>query len=198
MCSPFAHTLAGYAIIALAEPQVTFDLRSNWKAMGAGLVFGCMPDADFLVAYYTNIPALQHHYFSHSIPFVFVIGIITFLLLKPLIRSRALKWTILLTAAYASHLLLDYFTYDGSMPIGIPLYWPFTDKHYVAPFEIFLSIHRGGMETLFGAHNFLAVFREALIFIPIALIVYFHGRNRSRQPISATKFNAMPPRREDS
>jgi hypothetical protein len=83
-----------------------------------------------------------------------------------------------LTAVYGTHLLLDYFTHDGSRPIGIPLFWPFTQEHLIAPVEIFASIHRGGMETLFGPHNLGALLREALILVPLALAAYLKSQRK--------------------
>ena len=178
MPTPFAHGLAGYAVLILAEPKLAQDLRGNLKAMGAGFFLGTLADADFLVAYYSSHPVLQHHYFSHSIPFAFLIGAVSYLILKALKQQRALRTAMILTAVYGTHLLLDYFTHDGSRPIGIPLFWPFSHEHLKAPFEIFMSIHRGGMETLFGPHNFLALFREALILTPLALAAYWKSKRK--------------------
>src|SRR5687768_3399861 len=113
MCTPFAHALAGYAVIVLGEPELAATPRTNLQALGTGFVFGNLADADFLVAYYTNHPALQHHYFSHSIPFGLLIGVLVFLFLKALRMSRVRKLTLILSAAFGTHLLLDYFTGDG-------------------------------------------------------------------------------------
>ena len=176
MCTPFAHGLAGYSVLVLGEPRLAADFRSNLRAMGAGFVFGSMADADFLVAYYTKIPELQHHFFSHSIFFTLAIGAVTYLLLRALIHTGVFRTALLLMAAYGSHLLLDYFTHDGSPPIGIPLLWPITDTHFVAPVELFLSIHRGSLQALLGPHNFTALFREALILGPVAALVYYRAR----------------------
>jgi inner membrane protein len=178
MPTPLAHGLAGYAVLILAEPRLAADLRGNLKALGAGIVFGTLADADFLVAYYSSNPVLQHHYFSHSIPFAFLIGAISYLVIRALKKTQALRTALVLTAVYGTHLLLDYFTHDGSSPIGIPLFWPFTHKHLVAPVEIFASIHRGAMETLFGRHNFGALFREALILTPLALAAYLKSQKK--------------------
>ena len=172
MCTPLAHGLAGYTVLVLGEPRLATPFRNNLRAMGAGFVFGSMADADFLVAYYTKIPALQHHFFTHSIAFTLAIGVVTYLLLRALINTGVFRTALLLTAAYGTHLLLDYFTHDGSPPIGIPLFWPFTDRHFVAPMEFFLSIHRGSMQALFGSHNFIALFREMLILGPLAVLAY--------------------------
>lgn len=180
MPTPIAHGLAGYAVLVLAEPRLAKDLRGNLKALGAGIFFGTLADADFLVAYYSSNPVLQHHYFSHSIAFALLVGAVSYLALKSLSRSQALRTALVLTAAYGTHLLLDYFTHDGSRPIGIPLFWPITHRHLIAPVEIFASIHRGGMEVLFGAHNFGALLREALILAPLALAAYLKSRSAER------------------
>ncbi len=181
MPTPFAHGLAGYTVLILADPGLAKDLRGNLKAMGAGFFFGTLADADFLVAYYSSHPVLQHHYFTHTIPFTFLIGAIAYLVLKALKQSRPLRTAAILTAVYGTHLLLDYFTHDGSRPIGIPLFWPVSHEHLKAPVEIFLSIHRGEMEKLFGAHNFQALFREAMILGPLALLVYWRAGLRARR-----------------
>ena len=187
MCTPFAHGLAGYSLLVLGEPQLASGFRSNVKALGAGFFFGSMADADFLVAYFTKNPVLQHHFFTHSIPFTMILGVLFYLFLRGLnvtrvvSRPSVMHLAIILTVAYATHLLLDYFTHDGSPPIGIPLLWPFSNKHFVAPVEIFLSIHRGSMEALFGLHNFQALFREALVLGPIALAAYFNAKAKRRK-----------------
>jgi len=176
MPSPLAHGFAGYAILMLAEPRMASNLRSNLKAMGTGIFFGGLADADFFVAYFTKNPVLQHHYFSHSIPFALLIGLIAYPIVKWVLRiNRPFRMSLILTAIYGSHLLLDYFTHDGSEPIGIPLLWPFTHQHFKAPLEIFMSIHRGSMEHLFGPHNTEAIIREFFITAPLALAAYLYA-----------------------
>ena len=185
MPTPFAHGLAGYAVLILAEPKLASDFRGNLKAMAAGFFFGSLADVDFFIAYYSKHPVLQHHYFTHSIFFALLIGLAMYLVLRALRKSRALRTAIVLTAVYGTHLLLDYFTYDGSQPIGIPLLWPFSHKHFIAPVEFFLSIHRGSMEVLFGAHNFRALLRETLILGPLAVVAYWKAAKKSGADVSS-------------
>jgi hypothetical protein len=179
MPSPLAHGFAGYALLMLAEPRMASDMRSNLKALGTGIFFGGLADADFFVAYFTKNPVLQHHYFSHSIPFALLIGLLVYPIVKWVLKiNRPFRMSVILTAIYGSHLFLDYFTQDGSKPIGIPLLWPFSHQHFKAPVEIFMSIHRGGMENLFGAHNMEAIIREFFITAPIALASYLYARQK--------------------
>jgi inner membrane protein len=177
MPTPIAHGLAGYAFLIFAEPKLASDFRGNLKAMGTGFFFGSLADADFFVAYYSKHPVLQHHYFTHSIFFALLIGLTMYLVLRALRKSHPLRTAMILTAVYGTHLLLDYFTNDGSRPIGIPLLWPLSHKHFIAPVEFFLSIHRGSMDVLFGPHNFKALLREILILGPFAVAAYWRGRN---------------------
>jgi membrane-bound metal-dependent hydrolase YbcI (DUF457 family) len=184
MPSPLAHGFAGYAVLVLAEPRMASNMRSNLKALGTGFFFGGLADADFFVAYFTKNPVLQHHFLSHSIPFALLIGVLTYPFVRWVLKiKRAFRMSLILTAVYSSHLLLDYFTHDGSKPIGIPLLWPFTRKHFMAPLEIFMSIHRGGLEALFGAHNIEALIREFFIMGPLALAAYLYARKRISQQV---------------
>ncbi len=73
------------------------------------------------------------------------------------------KFALLIGAAYSSHLLLDYFADDGSKPYGIPLLWPFTNQHFIAPFNLFYSIHRGEFSDIFSMHNFVGVLIEIAV-----------------------------------
>jgi len=175
MPSPIAHGFAGYALMVLSEPHVASNLRGNLIALGAGVLVGSMADADFLIAHFTDNPVWQHHYFSHSIPFTLLIGLLAYPFVRWVLKlKKPFRMTSIVTAIYASHLLLDYFTHDGSRPIGIPLLWPLTDRHFLAPVEIFMSINRGSMSILFGAHNIEALIREALIMGPLALAAYLY------------------------
>ncbi|MFQ5584838.1 MAG: hypothetical protein ACE5GL_10420, partial [Calditrichia bacterium] len=41
---------------------------------------------------------------------------------------------------YLSHLVLDYFSYDGRPPIGIPIFWPLSNEYFMFPNPIFPGI----------------------------------------------------------
>jgi membrane-bound metal-dependent hydrolase YbcI (DUF457 family) len=176
MASPIGHGLAGYALFIFSEPRLATNFRDHLKAAAAGFFFGSLADADFLVDYFTNNPVLEHHYFTHSISFNLLLGVLIFIVLKAFLRSGALRLALILTGVYATHLFVDYFTHDGSPPIGIPLLWPFTHRHFIAPVDIFLSIHRGSIEALFGPHNMYALLREIVILGPLAAAAFFYSR----------------------
>jgi hypothetical protein len=180
MPSPVAHGFAGYALMVLSEPGLASTMRGNCIAIAAGTFFGGLADADFFVAHFTAIPQLQHHYFSHSIPFTLLIGIFVYPFLRWILKLRdPFRLSAILTMIYGSHLVLDYFTHDGSRPIGIPLFWPFSAHHFMAPIEIFMSIHRGTLAILFGPHNFEALIREIWIMAPLAIAAFLYAKQKS-------------------
>jgi len=179
MPSPIAHGLAGYALMVLSEPGMAATLRGNCIALAIGTFFGSLADADFAIAHFADRPELQHHYFTHSIPFALLIGFVVYPIIRWILKlENPLRWSGLIALIYGSHLFLDYFTHDGSRPIGIPLLWPFTSKHFMAPIEIFMSIHRGSMDTLIGPHNVEAIIQEACIMAPLAVAAFLYARQK--------------------
>lgn len=176
MPTPIGHALGAYAAMVALEPGLISDRRKASVTAGAAFVIGSLADADFLVAYFTRAEFLHHHYFSHSIPFALGLAALTFLICKILRINRPEKIAALVAAGYGSHLVLDYFAHDGSFPYGIPLLWPFTDKHFIAPVEIFLSIQRGAFEKLLGLHNLAAIGIEIAVLLPLAVVAHIRAK----------------------
>jgi hypothetical protein len=63
--------------------------------------------------------------------------------------------------------------------------WPITDSYYISPISAFLDIHRDSISesfitSLFNLHNFLAIFVEFIIFLPLVVIVTLIKRKRKR------------------
>jgi len=176
MATPVGHTLGAYATIVLLKPQSVSDRSRNLIALGLAFIFGNLADTDFLVAYFTDQTFLNHHYFSHSIPFAILVTAFCFLILKATRRPQSFREALVLGAAYGSHLLIDYFTDDGSPPFGIPLLWPFTDHHFMSPVLLFPSIHRGNLYDLLSLHNLKAMVLEIAVLGPPALLAVLIAR----------------------
>ncbi len=178
MASPIGHALGAYATIVLLKPQSVSDGNRNRITLGLAFIFGNLADTDFLVAHFTDQTFLNHHYFSHSIPFAVLVAALCFLVLKALRHPQSLRESLVLGAAYGSHLLIDYFTDDGSPPFGIPLLWPFSNHHFMSPVLLFPSIHRGNFHDLFSLHNLKAMFLEIAVLGPPALLAWVRRRPR--------------------
>ncbi|MCI0413522.1 metal-dependent hydrolase [bacterium] len=178
MPSPVGHTLGALAALVAIEPGIMASRYKTNIALGASFVFGSIADADFVVAHFTSLPYLRHHYFSHSIPFAICFTILCWILLKCFNLRNAGRLAGLIGVAYSTHLLLDFFAYDGSRPYGIPLLWPFTDKHFIAPFNLFYSIRRGEFSNIFSMHNLVGVMIEIAVLTPIALLMILRARDK--------------------
>jgi membrane-bound metal-dependent hydrolase YbcI (DUF457 family) len=180
MPSPVGHTIGAFAAMLAVDPTIITNGRRMILSIGTAFVVGTLADADFLIAYFSTAPYLRHHYFSHSIPFAIVFTLFCWLFLKSIRFKNAGRATAVLGAAYSSHLLLDYFADDGSRPYGIPLLWPFSNRHFIAPFDIFLSIHRGEFSDLFSLHNVMAILIEVGVLAPIVLLLFLIANTRMK------------------
>jgi membrane-bound metal-dependent hydrolase YbcI (DUF457 family) len=189
MPSPLAHSLGAYAAIGFANPESVTTPEGRRRTFGIAAIFGCLADVDFLVAQFTRNPVLQHHYFTHSIPFAILVGLISYTILLAMHSNASLKKAGLITLAYMTHLLLDFLTQDGGRPYGIPLLWPFTHQHFVSPVIIFFSIHRGGWNDLFSAHNIIGICIEFLVMFPFAYAAVWRAEHQlKKSQILSSKF----------
>ncbi len=178
MPSPVGHTLGAFSALLALEPNIVSSRYKTNIALGAAFVFGSLADADFVVAHFSTAPYLRHHYFSHSIPFAICFTFLCWIILKCFRFQNAGKFSGLIGAAYSSHLLLDYFAEDGSNPYGIPLLWPFTNRHFIAPFNLFYSIHRGEFTDIFSMHNLVGVLIEIAVMAPITFLLIVVAKRR--------------------
>jgi inner membrane protein len=178
MASPIAHTLGAYAVLVTIEPKLVSSRRLNGIALGTAFVFGNLADTDFVIEQFISSPFWRHHYFSHSVLFGIIVGVVSYMVLKILRRKNAFRDAGLVCAAYCSHLLIDYFTDDGSKPYGIPLFLPFTEQHFISPLPIFYSIHRGELKDLVSMHNLMGVMIELAVMGVIAYLAFFLARMR--------------------
>ena len=178
MPSPVGHTLGALAAMIAIEPSIIMSRYKPIVILGTAFIIGTLADADFLVAHYTTVQYLRHHYFTHSIPFAILFTVVCWIILRLAKFQNPNKGAALLGAAYGSHLFLDYFAHDGSKPYGIPLLWPLTDRHFIAPFDVFFSIHRGEFSDLFSLHNFFAILIESAVLAPIVVLMFLLANSR--------------------
>ncbi|HEY4491405.1 MAG TPA: metal-dependent hydrolase [Acidobacteriota bacterium] len=180
MASPVGHTLGAYAVWIALRPEILSDPRKNRIAAGSAFIFGNLADADFAVAHFTANPVWGHHYFSHSVFFALAFALICFLLLRGAAHRNSILMGLTIGCAYGAHLLLDFFTADGSPPFGIPLLWPLSDHHFLFSPSIFYATHRGSLQALFSVHNLMAMLIELALLFPIVLLLFFWRRKRGR------------------
>jgi membrane-bound metal-dependent hydrolase YbcI (DUF457 family) len=170
MPSPIGHILAGVATALgadIAAPQPRSDpsrpalYPSSELLMCAALA--AAPDLDLL---YRRI----HRTATHSVAAVVLVFIITAGLTGKVTRWRTAT---VYALAWASHLLLDWLGTDWSVPRGVELLWPFSDRWFISGVDLFRQTttrHLWTMPVLLA--NALTVAQEVAIMLPVVLLLW--------------------------
>jgi inner membrane protein len=185
MATPLGHGLAGYTVYLLAGPRRE---GSHANLAVLSVIAGILPDLDFLPGLLTGRPALFHQGISHS----FFAAALAGVLLASLPGCREVPWRTrwgILTLAYVSHLAIDLVGPDHRAPYGIPLFWPFTNATFLAPFTLLPGV-RHARRTMTGtaewigrvldSRNLIAVLVEAGIFVPLLLLARWIRKRETR------------------
>ncbi len=180
MPSPVGHALGGFAFGWLAARSSRLDRPVLAALIFAGL--GAVPDVDILVEG-------THRLYTHSIAAVGLVALLAAIGLRRVdgrladaSSRRAL--VIAATAAYASHLLLDWLGDDRSVPIGIRALWPFTDAYFQSELRWFPPVERRYWLPGFWTANLRAIGWEMLVLMPLAAMAVWV---RARQTGSAAR-----------
>jgi inner membrane protein len=160
MPSPIGHAIAGVIVGSLVSPR-----RDNGvRAIAAYAAAGMAADLDLLVG--------AHSGPSHGIGAALIVGAVTWAILRRAHAHRRAIAACALALAYASHTLLDWLGTDSSPPIGIMALWPFSYQYYESPWHVFMAISRRYWLPEFWTFNRLALGRELLILVPLAMLVF--------------------------
>ena len=166
--SPIGHALGGLALAwAVAPPDLSSrDGRRQAVILAAITV---APDLDLLIG--------RHSAETHSLGAALIVAAIAAWQRWPVARER---WRIGLAVflAWASHPLFDSLGQDGTPPLGVMAFWPFSREYVRTGIVVFMPISRRWWLDEFVVHNLTAVAREILILLPIATASYFLNRVR--------------------
>jgi membrane-bound metal-dependent hydrolase YbcI (DUF457 family) len=185
VASPVGHGLAAVAAGWLvAKPPATRKAVLIQTAMLAAI--GVMPDLDLLIG--------RHSAETHSIGVAAIVASVAALGRVPVATNRWCIW-LAIFLAWMTHPLLDAFTEDSSVPIGIMVWWPFSSAYVHSGVTIFDSIYRRWWLPGFFEHNFHAALKELVLIGPIFVVVVGIRRNRTRRSLalSSARDDRRPP-----
>jgi inner membrane protein len=169
---PIGHTLTG---ITFFETRPGLFFKNKWADALFIIFLANLPDADFLPGLILGFPNLYHHGIFHSLGAALAVATITgwIFFLK---KKRFWRFSVLVFLIFYSHLLLDFFTHDFAVPYGLPLFWPFSNRYYIAAQPIFSNIIRSKCSadffpSLFNRHNLEVALREILVLGSLVVLV---------------------------
>jgi len=180
MATPIGHALAGYSVYVASS---SFQPRNSilfWLC----LLMAIAPDFDFLPGILHGQPNLYHQGASHSLGAGLLVSFAAALIFC---REAFWKNWILLFFAYASHLVLDFFAPDGRPPYGQPVFWPISDRYYLAPpgLQILWGVHHAKatsastgdwIASILQSRNLTAISIEVLMTLPMILLARYASR----------------------
>jgi len=184
MPSPIGHGLAGLAIgfaIAPVLPEsATTTIRQLTKFALTGALVAAMPDADLV---YSEV----HRGLSHSIGATALLMIIAGVVTGWVTGRVQWRWVILVGAAHASHILMDWLGTDRYPPTGIQALWPFSREFYISGWDVFPPTERriylpGAVWT-----NVRALVAEVGIMGPIAVLTFMARTVLTARTTSASR-----------
>jgi len=183
MPSPLGHSLAGFVIHLCAAGK---QPRRQWPTLLLLITLANLPDIDFVVGYFIGEHGAYHRGPSHSLIVALLIGIV----LGGLIGTRTGRYmapTVLASAAYASHIVLDMLIgSELSGTFGLQIFWPLSSERFTLPWSVFRMaadsiIATGPITTLFSPAILPLVTRELQIMLPVVLVSWFFWRARIAQ-----------------
>ena len=145
MSSPIGHSLAAYLIYCGRVKGMS--ARLDTYLFSAALLAANLPDLDFLPGFLVGRPNLYHHGASHSLCAALVFSLLMALAVQLLKSYSLVKNFLFFLVILCSHLLLDYVSFDGRPPEGIPLFWPLSSQYVIFPHPFLPPIRHSHLDN---------------------------------------------------
>ena len=179
MPSPIGHVLAG--VSAAWAGDAIDRRRSPTRLVMISAVLAAIADVDLLLPRY-------HRSITHSLVAVVFVLIVSALVTGE-VSVRHPRAVLICTAAYASHLLLDWLGADTLRPYGLQMLWPFDARFFVSGLDLFAQTERRhpfSAPTLY--QNLRAAAQEVAILGPVAAALWLiRVKALARLPAEVTR-----------
>jgi len=147
---------------ALSRPASTRRGLAVQAAVFAAL--GTAPDLDLLIG--------RHSQETHSLGAALAVASIAAWRRWPIADTRLRIW---LTAClvWMTHPVFDGLSVDKGPPIGVLMFWPFSQAFWHLGVDVFGAIERHWQHDGFFQQNIRSVTREMLILVPVLAVVWW-------------------------
>jgi len=174
MSSPIGHSLAGLMIYRVVHGPTS---GMAWGQLALCVFAANAADLDFVPGFLSGDPNRYHHGISHSIGFAILFGFIFSLMFYLFMRRSIIKYFVIFSGLYLSHIVLDLMYIDTSRPYGEPFFWPLSPVYYYPSFAFLPDIRRSRESadffiSLFSLHNLWAVTIETLMLVPLIIVIW--------------------------
>lgn len=178
---PLGHSLAGYSIYCMLSKERG---AKSWQTALLLITAANLPDIDFLPGFLLGNPNALHQTYTHTPAAALLVGLFGAAICGRK-GGRFLQSFTMISLAYLSHILLDYFNQDLRPPAGVMLFWPFSDTYYTSPWSFFVPIHKSSdsstfFYSLWHVRNLQALVRELLVLGPVAGLCAYVAWQRSK------------------
>ncbi len=145
----------------------------SWQWLVVCMFFASVADADFIPALFGRLDLANrfHRHLTHTLLFAVILSAVAFGVLKLLRTPHGGRRTMIVFSCMASHILLDLLGKDFRPPLGIPFLWPFTQRSFKIPVEIFIDLHKDTYAEIFSLRTIGILAHETLLFGAIFVLV---------------------------
>src|SRR5262245_1912571 len=117
-----------------SDPHLTPGQRVRLHLTAVCAILAAAPDIDLLFP-------VTHRTYSHSIGATLLVAVFSAAMAANA-RLPMLRVASTCTAAYGSHLLLDWLAVDFTPPLGLQLLWPINGEWYISGLDVFRGTAR--------------------------------------------------------
>lgn len=183
MPSPVGHSLIGLAVSlgyflrrGMPWREIGRTVRRLWLPLVLCMLFANAPDIDYVPGIVSGNLNAFHHLYTHTLGWIFLLALGTWMIWRA--ADSRVSWGafLFLFVLGATHLLADWITEDCASPYGVMGLWPFTDKYYISSVSIFAHLKKADWADVFQLYNIGAVIREALVTLPLVVLVLVYKR----------------------
>jgi membrane-bound metal-dependent hydrolase YbcI (DUF457 family) len=149
-------------------------------------VVAALPDLDLVYPGF-------HRSITHSVGATAIVMIIAAAVTGWVTGRVRWRWVLLVGAAHASHILMDWMGTDHFAPAGLEALWPFSRAFYISGWDIFPATERRLYLPdvwIINLHAFLA---EVGLMVPIAVMTFLAKRTRRNRGLTSVRDSLQRP-----